>query len=559
MKRIRRLLCAAAALCLLLTLLPAAQAAYGDETFADRSWDEVVQALMDEYGVKPDSVSMGYYNTVTGETHYHRGDAYMVTGSMYKVPLNMVFTEKISKGEMDWSDKIGGLPYSTLLEWTIVNSDNDAAKKLWTKLGGYQKYRRVICPYMGVEAETVDKMFWKNNYFTAEQMIYCLSLLQSDPERFPRVEETMKRAEPSRWFNAHEQDYEIAHKFGYYEEKGHLYINDCAICYTDDPICIVLFTDSIGSRATSFMADFCSLMCDYTQYHTRLRREAEAMAAEEAAIAALNTPAPEGGDAPVAAPLPSGGPGRLIDVSRVTLSTQQVILCALLLAAAVFALISALRAARRGRIAGGWAAVTVLLVTLALVLTVLSPTLGELANKPEGDPRETVTAFFDALVAEDYDRAYACLSDYSTLGLENEPENETSRAVFDTLRRSYSYKLYGDCTMDRTHAVQQVLLRHMDLTALQADLHEATEAAIAKKVQELPRAELYDEDGGYLPEVTSSAYAEAVASLLERADEYMTVTGIELELRYTEDGWLLLGSQPLNAALCGTPSGKGGE
>ena len=179
------------------------------------------------------------------------------------------------------------------------------------------------------------------------------------------------------------------------------------------------------------------------------------------------------------------------------------------------------------------------------------------AAEPAGDPRDTVTGFFDAVIAENYDEAYRYLNGYSTLGLENEPENEVSRQVFDALRRSYSYKLHGDCILNKTHAAQQVLVQHLDLNAFQADLKQATEDALERKVQLLPRSELYDENGGYLPEVTSSAYAEAVAALLARSDDYMTVTGMELELSYSADGWLLNLSSPLTAALSGSTSGKG--
>ena len=577
MKRIRQLLCAALVLCLLPALFPSARAAHDDAAFEGRTWEDAVAALMEEYGVDPDRVAMGYCNTVTGETHYHRGGAYMVTASMYKVPLNMVFAERVSKGEMSWDTKISGLPYSTLLEWTILNSDNDAAKKLWIRLGGYQKYRQLICPYMGVEIKTVDKMFWKNNYFTPEQMIHCLTLLHSDPERFPKIEETMKRAEPERWFNAHKQDYEIAHKYGYYAEKNHLYVNDCAICYTDDPICIVLFTDSIGSRATSFMADYCTLMCDYAQYHTKLRltEEAkehaeerlaeavsvleEARAAVNAALSSLDPLAPEK-DAPSAASrsLDSARSGQLVDVSVIEPSTQQLALCALILLAAAAALVAVLLGARRGRIAGGWGAVTVLLAALALGLSVMAPTLGELFHRPEGDPREAVSGFFDALIAEDYDAAYVRLNGYSSLGLEKKTESEVSQQVLDVLRRSYDYRLDGDCIMDKTHAAQRVLLQHLDLPALQSDLKQATEAALESKVQVLSRAELYDEDGSYLPEVTSAAYAEAVSELLTHPGDYMCVTELDLELVYTENGWQLLDSPALFTALCGNPAARGG-
>lgn len=545
---------------MLLMPCPAARAAYGEETFADKTWDEVVAALMEEYNVSPESVSMGYCNTVTGETHYYRGDAYMVAASMYKVPLNMVFAERISKGEMDWDTPISGQPYSYLMERSIIKSDNDAAEKLWIKLGGYKKYRKIICPLMGADPDTVDKLYWKNNLFTAEQMIYCLSLLQANPERFPRLEETMKLVEPERYFNYHKQEFEIAHKYGFLPDETGVHKNDCAICYTDDPICIVLFTCSAGSRTDDFMADFCTLMCDYTQYHTAQRRSEEEKAEEEAAVAASASPEERALSLTVVPPmsLEAEPAGQLVDVSDLAPSTQQLVLCGVIFAACLAALISVLLTARKGKISGGWGTLTVLLVMLALWLCVMAPTVSELLNKPKGDPRDAASGFFDALIAENYDEAYTYLNGYSSLGLEKEPENEVSRMVFDALRSNYSYTLRGDCTMDKTSASQKVLLQHLDLNAFQTDLKQATEDALARKVQMLPRSELYDESGAYLPEVTTSAYADAVASLLMHLEDYMTVSELDLKLIYTADGWKLELSQAMSAALCGLSSVKGG-
>ena len=564
MKRIKQFLCAAAALCLLLTLMPAARAAYGEETFEGKTWEEVVAGLMDEYHVDPERVAMGYYNTVTGETHYHRGDQYMVAASMYKVPLNMVFTERIANGEMDWTSIVGGYRYERVLEMSIVNSDNEISETLWNRLGGYQKYRKAICPYMGVDPDTVDRMYWKNNYFTAEQMIHCLSMLHAEPERFPRMEETMMKAEPERYFKSHPQDFEIAHKYGRVADSGFYYLNDCAICYTDEPICIVLFTASVGSRAQDFMADFCTLMCDYAQYHTAQRQAEEDARAIEAAAAAL---VPETGFAALSEGAVPAGPalrledaaeGRLVDLGTIAPSFEQYVLCAVIAAAALVALICAIHAALRGKVTGVWAVLTVLLTTAALGLGVMAPTLSEWLNRPQSDPRETVSGFFDAVIAEDYEKAYGLLDGYSSLGLESELESDLSQQMFDALRRSYAYRLDGDCTMNKTSAQQKVLLRHLDFSAMQADLRQATEDALAEEVQRLPRSELYDENGAYLPEVTATAYQKALSSLLARADDYMTVDALTLELRYDGEIWRLGVDSALTTALSGVPSAKGG-
>ena len=91
----------AAALCLLLALLCAvpAHAADDDDRFQGKTWDEVVEVFLSERGIDPEKVALGYRNTVTGEEHFLNGDIYHMAASMQKVPLNMVYTERVRSGE----------------------------------------------------------------------------------------------------------------------------------------------------------------------------------------------------------------------------------------------------------------------------------------------------------------------------------------------------------------------------------------------------------------------------------------------------------------------------
>ncbi|MBO5556533.1 MAG: hypothetical protein J5927_05060, partial [Oscillospiraceae bacterium] len=305
MKRIRVILSALLALCLMLCLVPGARADGDDDKFKDKSWDELVSELLAKYTVSSDSIALGYYNTVTGEEHYLNGDKYMVSGSMYKVPLNMVFAEKVANGEMDWDYKFGSYTLEECMEATIIHSDNDLARTLWEVLGNsvYRNYRRVIAPYMGEDPDTVDAKFYENNFFTSRQMIYCLKLLYDHPERFPRIVETMQKAEPNNYFKLREHRFNIAHKYGFLLTEWHLYLDDCGIAFTDDPILLVLFTDNVG-KAYDVMTDYCTLMCDYTQYHTRERILAE----KEAALAREISQAQEqmqGGESSPSAAVPA--------------------------------------------------------------------------------------------------------------------------------------------------------------------------------------------------------------------------------------------------------------
>ena len=187
MKALKRILTAAAVLCLLATMLPGALAA-GDERFDGKTWEQVTCDFLDLVGAREmGTVGIGYYNTVTGEEEYLNADEYITVGSVYKVPLNMVFCEMISNGEMELNSSIFGIDYETLLRGSIIDSNNDYAKILWDKLGSYHRYRELIAPYMGEDPETVSWKYYENNYFTPRQMITCLRTLYNNPERFPYV------------------------------------------------------------------------------------------------------------------------------------------------------------------------------------------------------------------------------------------------------------------------------------------------------------------------------------------------------------------------------------
>ena len=258
-----------AALCLTAVLCPAALAAPVED---DGSWDKIIANFLDKYEDrnKSCSITLGYRNLVTGEEHFYKGGEYMVTCSMYKVPLNMYFTEKVYNGEMDWDTEIGGVKYSDILEGSIVRSSNSKSELLINEIGTYNDYRRAICQYMGEDPDTVDAKYYENNFFTAEQMIFCLRTLYEDQERFPGLIDRMLEAEPERFFNYHEQKYAVAHKYGYLSDPsyGKRYQNDCAIVYTDEPIAIVMFTDN-SPDSDNALADYCTLMADYAQSHLK--------------------------------------------------------------------------------------------------------------------------------------------------------------------------------------------------------------------------------------------------------------------------------------------------
>lgn len=522
-----------------------------DSRFEGKTWEEVVAQYMDEHDLSEENIALGYRNLVTGEEHYLNADQYNVAASLYKVPLNMVFTERISKGEMTFDDKVKGVVYSKLMQGSIVESNNEFSDYLRAELGGYPDYRRYFCAYMGEDADTVDAKFYENNFFTARQIITCLNTLyQGGEDRFPRVIEYMKDAEPNNYFNAFDQDYVIAHKYGYLETGNTLQINDSGIVYTDDPIAIVMFTNGI-KRPYTCLSNYATLMAEYTQYHTAIRIEQEeqkaaeeaARLAEEEAIAKLDR-----------LTLERGEKANKLSISAILNDAEMrgaLVMCVAVLGVTVIALLAVLVAAIRKKIKFIPGVISVVLFGTAMLVCILGPKLGTVVTAPAGDPQKTVTEFFDALMAGDYEAAYKHLDYYSSLGLENEPSDEASKLIYDQLRGTYTYRLYGDCVEEGLTAKQQVLMEHLDVVRLQSRLGDKTHDVLEEMVRNTPASAVYDENNNFKPEVTRKAYTQAVGELLEKPEYYRTTSGMELTLVYTNDGWKIQADEALLRALCG--------
>jgi hypothetical protein len=604
MRQIKCLLCLLLALCILLPGLPAARAeepaetaepeqTEDDERFADKTWDEVVEEFLQSWGVDPKYVAIGYYNTVTGEEHYLDPDTYRITASMYKVPLNMVFLDRLSKGEMDWDTNVSGYAYSVALEQTIVHSDNDIARNMikWELgNGSWQAGRRVMAPYCGLDPENVDWKFQENNYSTARQMIYCLRLLYENPDRFPRLVETMQRAEPTEYFKRREQRFDIAHKYGFLQTEYHLYMNDCGICFTDDPILLVLFTDNV-TKAYEVMTEFCTLMCDYTQYHTaiRLKQEAEEAErqrleaerqAEEARQAALEAEqeaqrlaeealeeAGQGGLSPLEPGESRQSKSQAGDSSPVLhlvrqaeqegISRKGLMAAAAALLLTLTALIFLGALGRKYRVKVWWAVLLALLLCLALLGWIGWPALRQMQDDPISDPRDTVTAFLDALERQDYPAAYAMLDGVDSLGLEWEPEDETLRLILRSVRESFHGELLGECRVDDTRAWQQVECKYLDLSTLEARARSETLRFIAQYANSHTGSELFEGDS-YRPDLMCEGWAQAVPTLLQDP-QLLSSGGVELELRWRDGAWHIVPNERLLILLSGGLSLSGEE
>ena len=552
---------------------------YGTETPPDpaitvtdgQSWEDVVDMLIEKYDVGPDKenstysdFSLGYYNTLTGEEKYYNGDTFLISASMMKVPENMIYTDMIYNGEMDWDTEINGYTYSYLQYRSIVHSDNDAFMTLLSGIGGYSGFKEKQIQYLGDDPRELCTMYAVDNYYSAKELVNCLKLVYNEPERFAGILENMLEAEPYSYFKQYERRYPIAQKYGFLPadmQSGHTIINSCGVVFTDTPFIIVAFTDSMSS-AYDFIAEYCTLMCDYTNFRTAEQQTSDALA-EEQAVEELEERSVED-LLPTAEPVPidtgelsasetqensSGNILKKVDISN--MSVTSTILLIVIFIATVMSLVLIFRYNASGRINGFWAVVAVLFAGLCLFACVVGCNLGTLYVKTDVDPQETVIKFYQAILDEDYATAYSCLGDYSSLGLENEPDTEEGKLLYNALKDSYSFTLHGDAVKDKLNATQTVAFRYLNLSTLEEAVQKEIDPLLKEYVDSHTRSEIYDANGAYLQSVTDAVYLQALEETLESADKYYTSSEYDVTLTYSDGSYLMYTNSDMLKAFLG--------
>jgi hypothetical protein len=508
-------------------LEPVEASAPGDEiSFEGKSWDEIMDALLAKHNTSRDSVAVAYVNLVSGDEYFINPDTYMVAASMYKLPLNMYFTEKLNSGELEW---IYPFPYEGVRDDSIIYSDNNQSMFLYDILGGYDKFRELTSEYLGSNYAELDPNDAFNNKYTAREFANCLKLLYNEQEKFPGMIETMQKAEPERFFKLYEPRFKIAHKYGYYSEYARVNMNDCGIAFTSEPIALVMFTQSVYDPEP-LLTDYCTTMCEYTEYLV-----AKAAATPEP------TPTPEASPEPEAAVVEP----QVEEKGLPIVSLAAVLIFVIVAIGLVIALCA------KYRIRFFWMLLAVIISAVTMLVSIVGLHFGTVYAKPSGDPQQTAVEFMDSICNGDYASSYELLRDYSDLGLSKVPETKAAQLAYEALHKSFSYELSGELRVEKLDAVQPVSFRYLDLTAIESAVVEETPKQLKLIVEKRPMNQIYDSNRNYLPEVTEEAYLNAVSAVLKNADSYCKEIQIQLSLSYSDGKWQVLASPALLRALNG--------
>lgn len=303
----RKLTALALIICFILSLSVCASAdRYGRDNdftytadFENEALGTVIERYLSDRGILSEKFTMGFYDTVTGEEYYYNGDVYMEAGSMFKLPMNMIFSDMVYNGELDWDSTVGNYRLLEGMEQSIVYSSNGVSYSMLTALGKkYQQQREALGRF---SEEELDDIFYKENYFTPKYMLSVLkALYTNDGGRYDQVIEFMKQASQELYFCYYEQPYTVAHKYGSWDGN----LNDSAIIYGPHPMLLVVFTHNIVHDADT-LAQVCRIVCDYSSYLGMQDYLAQSAVPEE-------TPAPTPTPSPAPTPAQTEAPAETV-------------------------------------------------------------------------------------------------------------------------------------------------------------------------------------------------------------------------------------------------------
>lgn len=246
-------------LAFLLLMAPAAMAYEIPNDFTGKTLEEVVEEFMQANNLDETNFSVSYYNTVTGERYAFNDKRFMVAGSTYKLPLNMYYYELEQEGTMapDAYISRAGAALNIAHEHSLVYSDNDMSIGLLYNLGEFRDYKNAMKKYFTMPEEEIDPIYYTGNYYCTNMMMDALMYLYEYRADFEEMIGYMKLAQPGEYFKAGVTEYEVAHKYGWFDGA----VNDVGIIYTPQPILLAVYTQFVTQ---DIVAEAAALFTAYT-------------------------------------------------------------------------------------------------------------------------------------------------------------------------------------------------------------------------------------------------------------------------------------------------------
>ena len=305
-------------LCITL-LLPCAAASadtpryHFDADFSQESLGDAIERYLASRYLSSYSVKIGWCDLQSGEEWYLDGDTFMECASTYKLPLAMIYVDKIAAGELTLDAKIGSYVLGDALENMLVNSHNGSGYILRSHVSeDVMEYRRLQAAYSGLSEDEISPAFYHYNLFSPRFMIGTLHTLYDNSERYSLILDYLKQARPTQYFSLYRGETEVAHKYGSYEE----YVCDSGIIYTERPFLLCVMTYKVRG-APFIIGQIARIAMDYAEYLAAHPEPTPAPTPVPTPVPS-SVPLPEPTPVPTPVPAPTVGSNKSLPGAAVT-------------------------------------------------------------------------------------------------------------------------------------------------------------------------------------------------------------------------------------------------
>lgn len=239
-----------------------------------------------------DKVSLFYYKPLSDETYLYREDELFLAASAIKVPVVMAWLQLIQQNivtnqvqlqycqrhyeesdEKALYDSISfneTAPVSLCMKLAIVYSDNPSNHMMKEY---YQQYSNLSFRewFAQFSKKPVNEDFYTKNQATASIMLEVMKELYNHSEYYSSLIEDMKIAAKGRYIQANHFDFEVAQKYGEYQQYEHT----MAILYMEEPILVGIFTELATKNAKEVIQSLSKMMAQYNQQTIDRRKKNE--------------------------------------------------------------------------------------------------------------------------------------------------------------------------------------------------------------------------------------------------------------------------------------------
>lgn len=246
------------------------------EPAAPVSLDARINEIASYYGVGEGTLSVSYYNTVTGESYGYCENTYMFAASTYKLPLNMYFYLKENSGEISPDASVGGYTLSNAHYLSIVNSDNAASEAMMNALGSYTEYKNLMFSTFGDNyygnLSNVNPITYSDNDYPSGFLMNVLQYLWQNQDQFQEMLSYMSSPDQINAVNNTLRNYvTVYQKQGWYNEVNTL----TEIVMTEEPYLAVIMVDDPSYQSPSILSDINTAIYEYQQEYMEYSRQVD--------------------------------------------------------------------------------------------------------------------------------------------------------------------------------------------------------------------------------------------------------------------------------------------